>query len=126
MKWRQRAKLHWLNHGDKNTKFFHLHAYQRHKTNRVSQLLDSNGDIITDQIQLDNLFSSFNIQLFTSSNPHSIEDCLHGLSNCVTAEMNNYLSACFTEFEFTCALFQINPLGASSPKEFSTHFFQKH
>lgn len=78
-------------------------------------MMGSNGEIITAQNQLVNLLYSFYSQLFTSSNSHSIEDCLQGLSDCVTANMNNHLFACFTESEVIYALFQMNPLGAPGP-----------
>ncbi|KAG7964428.1 hypothetical protein I3843_09G170100 [Carya illinoinensis] len=39
LKWRQRAKQHWLKNGDRNTQFYHMHANQRRKTNTISQIL---------------------------------------------------------------------------------------
>lgn len=49
LKWRQIAKVHWLKHRDKNTSFFHLNATQRRKTNRISQLLGPQGELVFDQ-----------------------------------------------------------------------------
>ncbi|XP_031131809.1 uncharacterized protein LOC116033190 [Ipomoea triloba] len=41
--WRQRAKQHWLQCGDRNTKFFHLYASARRRKNRITRLQDTNG-----------------------------------------------------------------------------------
>lgn len=40
--WRQRSRALWLNHGDKNTNFFHGKAIQRRKTNFIRKLKDDN------------------------------------------------------------------------------------
>ena len=36
--WRQRARLDWLIHGDKNTYFFHLCASRRRRKNQIKSL----------------------------------------------------------------------------------------
>lgn len=52
LKWRQRAKQHWLKQGDKNIKFFHLNATKRRKTNMIVKICDQNGIIEMNQEQI--------------------------------------------------------------------------
>ncbi|XP_018809354.2 uncharacterized protein LOC108982439 [Juglans regia] len=48
IKWKQRAKQHWLKHGDRNTQSFHVQASQRKKINAVKSIVDSQGRAVTD------------------------------------------------------------------------------
>ena len=48
-KWKQREKINWLNLGDKNTKFFHLCANQRRRTNKISSIHDEGGGLCETQ-----------------------------------------------------------------------------
>lgn len=42
--WVQRFRIHWLKHGDKNTKFFHSKASQRRKRNYIQRLKDTKNN----------------------------------------------------------------------------------
>ena len=42
--WRQRSRISWLNHGDRNTKFFHNKASQRRRRNYIQGIKTKNGD----------------------------------------------------------------------------------
>ena len=46
--WRQRAKMHWLKEGDKNTCFFHECVKQRRRRNFISQIEDEDGRVWSD------------------------------------------------------------------------------
>jgi hypothetical protein len=41
--WKQHSRIMWLMEGDKNIRFFHLRASQRHKRNHISKLKRSDG-----------------------------------------------------------------------------------
>lgn len=45
---KQRAKLFWLNEGDKNTKFFHSSSTARRKMNHINYLTKENGECVHD------------------------------------------------------------------------------
>jgi hypothetical protein len=50
--WKQRAKMHWLQEGDLNTKFFHMSASVRSKKKRVTKLVDEAGTEVHTQEDL--------------------------------------------------------------------------
>lgn len=76
---------------DSNTKFFQLSASQSKKTNRITQMIRPQGELISYPNQLGTLFSNYYSQLFTSSNLHFIDECLIDLPQCITTDMNNSL-----------------------------------
>lgn len=97
IKWKQRAKQHWLKDGDRNTKFFHMHANQRRKTNSIRQIRGLNAELISDQLGISAIFSNFYPQLFTASHPSHIVECLQDMAAKVHDPMNCMLQQDFTE-----------------------------
>jgi hypothetical protein len=41
--WRQRSRVMWLSEGDRNTRYFHGRASQRHRRNKILGLNDEDG-----------------------------------------------------------------------------------
>lgn len=72
--WRQRSRFSWLTEGDKNTKFSHESASQRRRTNTIVGIHDQNDVWQTDPLELEHVAVDYFTQMFTSSNPHVIDD----------------------------------------------------
>lgn len=71
-------------------------------------------------------FSYFYQQLFSSSHPSNIDQCLSHLHSIISDSMNISLMADFSKKEIKEALFQMNRLGAPSTYRFPFFFFQKN
>lgn len=46
--WQQKLRIRWLQHGDKNTKFFHLSTLVRRRRNKIEGLVDHNGNLYSE------------------------------------------------------------------------------
>ncbi|XP_042974636.1 uncharacterized protein LOC122306268 [Carya illinoinensis] len=126
MKWRQRAKQHWLRNGDRNTTYFHMQANQRKKTNAITSIDDGTGRIASEQGEIGGIFTSFFSTLFNSSLPFNIDTCLNALKPKINQAMKESLVTPFTAEEVKKTIFQMNPLGSPGPDGFPAHFYQKH
>lgn len=73
LKRKQRAKQHWLQHGDRNTKFYHMHASQHKKKNGIQSIVTSSGVLITNPKLIGDSFSDFFQHLFTSSHMNEMD-----------------------------------------------------
>lgn len=126
LKWKQIVKQHWLLNGDKNTNFYHLHANQRRKNNRISQVLDPYGSLIINQLAIDDIFSSYFLQLVATSNTSGHNHYLQVITPHISEENNLNLLANFSKKKVIEALFMMNPLGAPGPNGFPAQFYQKY
>lgn len=93
LKWKKKARQHWLMHRDCNTKFYHMHVNQRRKTNAISLIQTPDGSTIMDQIQIGEVFSTFSSTPFTPTSPIAFDGCLDNIGMCVSNDMNNILIA---------------------------------
>jgi hypothetical protein len=101
--WSQRAKSNWLQHGDKNSKYFHFKASQRHRKNTINFIQDSQGSQKIQNKDIQEVFLSYFNDIFTSSNPTNIQDTINVVANRISPHMKDYLSQEFTAAEvFFC------------------------
>lgn len=66
---KQKSRVFWLREGDRNTKKFHALTKQRRARNKITQLLDADGNIVEDEEELVAIATSYFRQIFESSNP---------------------------------------------------------
>ena len=112
-----------MREGDKNSKYLHVLVKQRRARNRITQLLDENGNVVEDEEGLVAIATSYFRQIFESSNPEDIDDALSEVSPTITGAINDDLTAPVTEWEV--ALFAMHPEKASGPDGMTALFYQK-
>ncbi|KAG6676484.1 hypothetical protein I3842_15G153700 [Carya illinoinensis] len=93
MKWRQRAKQHWMR------------ASHRRKTNSINNLEDPHGRVLTKQEDIGGAFTGYFSSLFTTSSPSNYEACLNALDTKLSTEMENWLLSPFTREEIHTSVF---------------------
>ena len=125
MFWRQKSTVLWLRKGDKNSKYFHALVKQKRARNRITQLLDENGNVVEDEEGLVANATSYFRQIFESSNPEDIDDALTEVSTSITGAVNEDLTRPVTEWEVKLSLFAMHPEKAPGPDGMTALFYQK-
>ncbi|KAA3467762.1 reverse transcriptase [Gossypium australe] len=124
--WEQQARVNWLQHGDRNTSFFHKMAGQRHFRGRILELEDAAGNHTTESADMLKIASSYFTNLFSASTEESDEHLFGLVKPKVTASMNAALLKQFTEEEICQAVKEMPPLKAPGVDGFSATFFQTY
>jgi hypothetical protein len=113
--WAQRAKAHWLQHGDKNSKFFHYKASQRNIKNKINFITNQQGNKATDNKEIQSAFMDYFTSIFSSSNPTNITESMAGVANRVTPKMHDLLNRDFSATEVSQVVHQLKGNSAPGP-----------
>ncbi|GMJ05563.1 hypothetical protein HRI_004225500 [Hibiscus trionum] len=123
--WEQRARINWLQNGDRNTPFFHRHASIRRSTNIVEKLIDDVGTSVFGDSDMLELASSYFASLFTSQGSNNVSEVLDNIEQVISADMNEELMKPFSKHDVWEALKSMSPLKACGDDGFGALFFQK-
>ena len=74
--WRQRSRVSWLKHGDRNTKFFHSKASQRRRRNYIEGIKDANGVWVEEVEAVAKVASDYFMNIFNAGTCDRMEECL--------------------------------------------------
>jgi hypothetical protein len=124
--WYQRAKINWLQHGDKNSKFFHFKATQRQRKNKINFITDPLGNNQTQNKNIQEVFQNYFSDLFSSSNPTNMQETMQVVANRVHPQMHDYLSQEFTSAEVSYATHQLKSNAAPGPDGLNANFYQSY
>jgi exonuclease III len=122
--WSQRAKSNWLQHGDKNSKFFHFKASQRNKRNTINFITDSQGNKHSQNKDIQVVFQHYFDDIFTTSNPTNMQEYLQVVANRIHPQMGEYLGQDFTTAEVYFAAHQLKGNAAPGPDGLNANFYQ--
>lgn len=121
--WRQRAKQHWLQSGDANTRYFHQYASHRRKKNHILKLKDGTG-IWREGLELSGVVCQYYEELFQSKGVEE-SDFFSSISPRVSNSQNHELLRPFSAEEIKAALFAMQPDKSPGPDGMNPGFFQK-
>ena len=123
--WQQHSKEHWMISGDRNSKYFHTRALQWFRRNRIMELCNQEGLLVSGEGDLSEMVRDYYKNLFLSSKATEVEEVVLSIKPVVTEDMNNCLIEPFSREEIECALNQMAPLKAPGPDGMPPIFFQK-
>lgn len=75
--WKQRAHAHWLDKGDRNTKYFHQYATERRRRSRIHRLVADDGVIVEQETEKRALITNYYQILFHSNAGNRQEELLN-------------------------------------------------
>lgn len=125
LKWKQRARVHWLQNVDWNTKFFHTHANEGRKINFIGEVTNAEGMKCSRLNQINKALLDYYQSLFLTSGPTGGDECLTEMEEKVTWEMNDQLALDFTEEELCKVISQMAPYRSPGPDGYPPCFHQK-
>ncbi|KAL9685480.1 hypothetical protein QQ045_022930 [Rhodiola kirilowii] len=99
---RQRSRAEWLQHGDRNTAYFHEKASQRRRRNHIDRIKDQAGEFCEAETQIASIITNYFQEIFLSQVDALGERWSREfeiIPKVVTEEMNEALNAPFTEGE---------------------------
>uniref|UniRef100_A0A803P9A9 DUF4283 domain-containing protein n=1 Tax=Cannabis sativa TaxID=3483 RepID=A0A803P9A9_CANSA len=126
--WKQRSKIHWLQAGDKNTKYFHSKATARRKTNFIRKLKCDDGRVVTSVDDISREVSSYFSDLFKSqeSNSEATQYLLSAINKSLDSQQIQFLNSPFEAHEVRQALFQLSSDKAPGIDGLNPTFYQKN
>lgn len=95
MYWGQRARIKWLNEGDKNTKFFHASVIQRRRRNRIYRIQNNRGEWVEGKEETFAAILEHYEQVYKFDRPMGIDGFFENIPSLVTPDMNDKLMATF-------------------------------
>jgi hypothetical protein len=126
MWWGQRARTIWLQHGDKNTKYFHMKANLRRRKNNIEAIKDSQGQMQFELSNIEQVFIDHFRTLFTKQDTNNIVETVSVVKNKITDDMYQILNKNFTREEVGQAVRDMKAMAAPGPDGLPALFYHNY
>jgi hypothetical protein len=125
IRWLQRSRVNWLQHGDRNTSFFHNFATARRKKNYINKLKNNDGDWLEGTEMLKPLIFDYFSNLFSSEVQGIDPAFLDKIIPRVTSAMNEKLLDPYSVEDVKKAIFSIGDFKAPGPDGLHAVFYKR-
>lgn len=124
--WKEKARVNWFNHGDRNTSYFHKLTKIRNSSKRMTAL-KSEETILDTQSDIEQHVLNYYSSLYASENSCVNSDFIDRvILSLVTTDDNVVLTGIPTLEEVRMAVFAMNGDSAPGPDGFNGNFFQTY
>lgn len=96
--------------------------------NEITRIINSNGDWVSNKLQMEQTFETYFTTIFASFNPNFefIDNALQYISLKVIDRMNDQLLAAFSRSKIERVIKQMHPSKTSGPDGFPAFFYQQY
>jgi hypothetical protein len=123
--WSKRSRANWIQHGDRNTSFFHNFASARRKKNFIQKLKGDNDQWVEGMNDLKPFVLNYFANLFSSEVNETYPTVLDKIQPRVTESMHEKLCSPFTTEDVKKAVFSIRDYKAPGPDGLHAVFYKK-
>ena len=126
--WRQKARVKWLQEGDRNTKFFHSSVTSKRAVLKISKLKNGEGEWITNQQKLQEAAAAYIQDLLSEDtgklDEQAVKELIQNIPTKIQDPQNTRLLKPVTKKEVKAAVFHLDPSSAPGSDGFNAKFYQ--
>ncbi|KAL2527111.1 Uncharacterized protein Adt_12165 [Abeliophyllum distichum] len=122
--WRQKSGIKWLREGDRNSKYFHAVVKKKRSKNKITQIRNTEGRLITDVEEIQNSAVNYFQNILSREPTEDCSELLEAIPNIITVEENRNLNTAPTIEELKDTVFSLDKDSAAGPDGLSALFYQ--
>jgi len=125
--WRQKSRVQWLKEGGRNTSFFHCSTTANRMHNRISSILNEDGELQTSHKNIEGVMVQYFRGITKENNPDRdqyINEITKNIPRMVSREDNFNLNKPITEAEVSMVIKDMQNGKALGPDGFNVDFFK--